>query len=292
MKSRAAGVAGVALAAITWGTWSLFLRPAGLSPWIASPIVFAVIGVLGLALAGTEGVAARYDRRTLWLLLLYTFCNVANVVTFFRAIELTTIAVATLTHYLTPVLVALAAPFVEGRRVRGARRAAILALVGLVFVIAPWEPGRLAGNVPLGALFGATSAVAYATNVFVVGRLAPSLGTARMLGLNGVLGALLLAPFALLAPPSHPTLAALGLIALGGALPGTLAGWLFTRGLQLIGTARASVLAYIEPVVAVIVGALAFGEPITAWALLGGALILGGGLLVTLPREATAEISG
>jgi DME family drug/metabolite transporter len=178
----------------------------------------------------------------------------------------------------------LAAPFVDGHRVRGARRAALMALAGLVLVLAPWEPGRLAGHVALGALFGATSAVAYATNVFVVVRLAPAIGAARMLGLNGVIGAVALAPLALLAPSLHVSTSALALVALGGALPGTLAGWLFTRGVQVIGAARASVLAYIEPVVAVIVGSLFFAEPLSPWALLGGALILGGGVLVTMAR--------
>jgi len=288
VKSRFAGIAQVALAACTWGTWSLFLRPAHLSPWHASPIVFVVIAVVGLAISVTEP-KAKWDRRAVVLLLLLSVFDVLNVVTFFLAIERTTVAVATLTHYLAPVLVALAAPFVDGRRVRGTLPAAFVALTGLTLVLAPWEPGHLGGDVVLGALFGATSAVAYAVNVFVVVRLAPAIGSARAVGWHAVIGVLLLVPLVALGGAPHFTPSAVALVAAGGALPGTIASWLFARGAQLIGGARASVLAYLEPVVAVAVGMFAFGEPVSPWALLGGALILGAGVFVTLPRAPGAE---
>jgi drug/metabolite transporter (DMT)-like permease len=49
------------------------------------------------------------------------------------------------------------------------------------------------------------------------------------------------------------------------------------------------VLAYAEPVVAVVVGAVAWGEPIGALALVGVALIVGSGVYVAKPRAAVRE---
>src|SRR6185369_7241560 len=117
-------------------------------------------------------------------------------------------------HYLAPVFVAVAAPFVDKRRVRGALPAALLALGGLVLVLAPWEPGHLGGDLLAGAALGATSAVAYAVNVFVVARLAPAVGSGRAIAWHAVLALPLLLPLALLGGVPHATPAGFGLVAL------------------------------------------------------------------------------
>ena len=66
-------------------------------------------------------------------------------------------------------------------------------------------------------------------------------------------------------------------VALG---PGALAGLAFVWGLRRMPAAHASTLTLLEPLVAVLVGAAVFGEPLGAPALAGGALILGGALAV------------
>jgi DME family drug/metabolite transporter len=54
----------------------------------------------------------------------------------------------------------------------------------------------------------------------------------------------------------------------------------FTVGLLRIGSARAAVLAFMEPIVAVAVGVLVWGEPLRPLAMVGGALVLGAGIQV------------
>jgi drug/metabolite transporter (DMT)-like permease len=49
---------------------------------------------------------------------------------------------------------------------------------------------------------------------------------------------------------------------------------LFVRALTVIGSARAAVLALLEPLVACVVGAVAFGERLGALGLAGGGLVL------------------
>ena len=75
-------------------------------------------------------------------------------------------------------------------------------------------------------------------------------------------------------------IAGLGVIAAGAVVIGAGCGVAFTAGLLRIGSARAAVLTFLEPVVAVIVGATVWGEPLGAQAVLGGALVLGAGLQV------------
>src|SRR5688572_25574513 len=121
----------VTLAAASWGTWSLFLRPTGQPPTVTSPIIMAVMGLVTLPLA-LRLPRATWDRKTIGLLLANVFFDATNLLTFFAAIDLTTVAIAVLSHYAAPIMIALAAPRIEGVTVRGARPAAAVALLGLV----------------------------------------------------------------------------------------------------------------------------------------------------------------
>jgi DME family drug/metabolite transporter len=277
------GVSQVALAATLWGTWSLFLRPTGLPGIATAPFVLFVTGVSALAPARLEG-SPRWDRTTVVLLFLYALLDAVNVGAFFAAMERTTIAVAVLTHCTAPVVVSLLAPRIEGVRVRGSVLAALVALAGLALLLRPWE--RLDDGVVAGAALGLTSALAYAGLVFAVQPLAARIGIGRATSFHAILAALMLLPFA--AP--HAGAIDVGdaaLLTAGGLLPGTLSAFLFIDGLRRIGSARAAVLALIEPLVAVLVGWLAWDEPLAPVGAIGTALVLGAAYWVA--RRPTAD---
>jgi len=272
------GLVMVTLAAMSWGTWSLFLRPTGLPAMVASPIIFAVMSVvtLPLALAQRRPVAV-WDRRTLLLLLGNAFFDGANVATFFAAISYTTVAVAVLSHYVAPIMIALAAPRIEGVAARGAGPAAAVALLGLVIVLEPWHAP--AAGATVGAALGVVSAVCYAGNVFTVRRLAERIGAPRAMAYHSVIAAAMLAPFAV-GGLGQVTRYDLALLGAGAVTIGAASGIVFSLGLLRIGSARAAVLTFAEPLVAVAVGALVWDEPLHPLAAAGGALVLGAGIHV------------
>ena len=126
------------------------------------------------------------------------------------------------------------------------------------------------------------SAFAYAGNVFTVRRLVPLIGAARVISYHSFVSVVLVLPFAIHAGVV-PGAAALAWTVGGAVVLGAAAGVLYVRGLAVIGASRAAMLAYAEPVVAVVVGALAWGEPVGALALAGVALIVGSGVYVAKP---------
>lgn len=268
----------VTLAAASWGTWSLFLRPTGLPATITTPIVFVVMTLVALpfALRGPRPTA-RWDRTTTWLLLANTACDALNILTFFAAIEQTTVAIAVLTHYLAPVLIALAAPRIDRVAVPGAAPAAAVAAVGLAIVLEPWRAP--AAGAATGAALGVLSACFYAGNVFAVRRLTVRIGAARAMAYHAVLAAVLLAPL-VLGNLGRITSDDLALVSAGAVTIGALSGMVFMVGLVRIGSARAAVLTFAEPLVAVAVGALVWEEPLHAPAAIGGAMVLGAGIHV------------
>ena len=271
-----AGFVQVAAAAASWGTWSLFLRPTELPATVTTPLIFLVIALCTLPGALRDPPMV-WDRGTVALILANALFDGLNVVAYFAAIQHTTIAIAVLTHYLAPVLVALAAPWVDGVVTRGARPAAVVALAGLVIILEPWRAP--ADGAVLGAALGVASAVCYAGNVFTVRRIATRIGASRALCYHAIVAVIVLAPLAA-GHLGELTAARFALLAVGAITLGSIAGVAFTLGLLRIGSARAAVLTFIEPVVAVGVGAAVWHEPLSPIALVGGALVLGAGIQV------------
>lgn len=268
----ALALAAVAGAATSWGLWSLFLRPAGLPAATAGALVFVVMGLTGLPSA-LRAPAVRWDRRTVALLVGNCLCDATNLLTFFAAMQTTTVAIAVLTHYLAPVLVAVAAPWIDRRRTPGAVPAALVAVAGLALVLEPW---RTSTGALVGGGLGAASAVAYAGNVFVVRRLSTLIGPARTVSYHSFGSALLMLPFAL-AAGGHLDPQGVAWLALGAITLGALAGLAFVWGVAHLTSATAAMLCYLEPLVAVGLGALVWHEAMGRFALVGAALVLAAG---------------
>ncbi len=271
-----AGVLMVTLAAASWGTWSLFLRPSGLPPTVTSPILFIVMGLCALPFA-LRGPRIAWDRKTVLLVLANTAFDVLNILTFFAAMEYTTVAVAVLSHYIAPILIALAAPRIDGVSSEGVIPATGVALAGLVIVLEPW--GAPVDGAAIGAAFGAASAVCYAGNMFVVRRLAIKIGPTKAMSYHSLIGAVVVAPLAI-PHLSDVTASDLALVSAGAASIGCVSGVIFAYGLARIGSARAAVLTFAEPLVAVAVGVLVWDETLRPLAGVGGTMVIGAGIYV------------
>jgi drug/metabolite transporter (DMT)-like permease len=279
------GYAGVALAAASWGTWGIILRLAGeaqpIAPALCSFVVMSTIGVvLGpLALRATRRRAQARSARQWALVGAFGVSDALNCVLFFAALATTSAAVAVLTHYLAPLLVALGAPLALGERRRpGTVVAALLGLCGLTLLLAPWQVQSEGGLVE-GALLGLGSAFFYAASLLFNKRLSRSFEASELLVYH-MPSALVLV--ALLVPQGGWVLSTPGLLwLLFGALgPGALAGIIFMRSLAQVPAEHASVLTFVEPLTALAIAAFAWGESLEMIRLAGGAAILTAGYLV------------
>jgi DME family drug/metabolite transporter len=284
MSPRVSGILGVLLAAASWGSWSLFLRPTGLPGVVTAPLLLFGVFFASLPLISRDPVKPVWNRTSFFWLGAYAACNAVNVMAYFSAMSITSVAVAVLTHSVAPVLVAVAAPFVERTRAPRAIPAAFLALAGLTLVLAPWRAEARTGDVALGAALGLVSAFAYATCVFMLGQLVTRIGAVRAMGYHSAIAGALVLP---LAGAGLGDVELRDLVPLGAAviLPGIVAGLAFVHGLKILGAARTAVLALFEPMVACAIGWAVFGESLGALALLGGAMVIASGALVAGDRD-------
>src|SRR5438128_353670 len=106
-----AGTFLVAAAAAGWGTWALFLRGHGLPPAWQSVMILTVIAVIWLPSAAVASVRRGRRSRMAWMLLgAAALTDAGNYLCYFGALDRGPIALAVLTHYLAPVVVAVLAP--------------------------------------------------------------------------------------------------------------------------------------------------------------------------------------
>lgn len=269
----------VAVGATLWGCWPLFLRPAGLTG-----VQNALLALLTMALP-TPFVLRREslrDRRATLALVIMGVSDAANVALFFAAVKRGPVAVAVLTHYLAPLLVALSVPWVmrEPRSVR-ALLGTPLTLGGLAMLI--WKPGQDFSGWT--ALLGAASAFFFAASVFCAKTAARAWSPLAVTSVHSTVSVatllLLFGPSAL--PPLQlPTL----WVVIGGVFSGLLANILFNTGLRRIPTTAASALTYLEPLTASLIGWVFFQEALGPWALVGAALVLSVGVWIAAePRR-------
>jgi len=287
---RALPYLAVALAASSWGTWALVVRRAeAIAPMpsaLESTVVMAVITIVAGATSLRDRVAARRTWQAWASVAWFGVADILNVLLFFAAYKLT-IAVAVLTHYLTPIFVALVAPFVLRERMTARTGWAIaVSFLGLAVMIAPSGAAASGATVWKSAALGAGSAVFYASNVLVNKSIVGSFSTSQAMFWHGIVatavGLSLVPPGSWARIDSH----AIMFLALAALGPGALGGLAFVWGLRRMPAAHASTLTLLEPVVSLVLGAWALGESVGAPAILGGAMILTGGLLVmTQPRE-------
>jgi drug/metabolite transporter (DMT)-like permease len=279
----------VAFAACAWGTWGLVIRHTEAIGPMPTALQSAIVMVVLTVVTGAASLRDRVPRRAsiagrAWVAFLGV-ADALNVLLFFAAYK-RTIAISVLTHYLTPVFVAIGAPLVlrERMTVRAAVAVA-LSFGGLAAILAPSGGGAHGSAVLASAALGAGSAVFYASNVIVNKFVIDEFSTSEVLFWHGVVAA----PFLLVFVPRAAWAAvdprAAAFLAVASIVPGALAGLTFVWGLRRMPATHASTLTLLEPLVSVVLGAVVFGERLGASALAGGLLILGGAALVMTQRS-------
>lgn len=274
---RTQGLLAINLAAVIFGTAALYGK-LDVSPlWITA--MRAGFGALALVLVGGLGMQALRLPRRAWTLLVASGGLLAvHWLTFFMAVQLAGVAVATLTFATFPLFTVLVEAAARNRlpsRTEGLTGLVILFAVGLLV-----EPGADDPDVASGAVAGLVSALAYALFWRLTQRLQQPLSPASLSFCQNGVVFLLLAP---VLPFATPALAAsaqwLALAALG-VLNTAILLLLYLYALRRIPASACSGFVALEPVYAIAFAAWLFGEPVTAWILLSIVLIVGASLVL------------
>ena len=289
------GYLAVLSAMLIWGSVGVFARFAGTDPLITVTfrVLFAgaALGLVGLFARSTSTVQeAGSPWRRRGLMALSGVALAANWLFFFKALDTTSVSNTVLSYYTSPVMVAIASPFLLRERLE--RRTIIslaLAFVGIVVML--YQPGSsLSAQDVAGIAYGLIAAAFYAT-VTITGRWLAGVPTARLVLVQCASAAVVLLP-AVLVTEGPRALAvpagALGLLAVVGVVHTALALFLYYRGLRSVKVQYVGVLGYLDPVSAVLFAYLFLQEVPTVASLAGGLLVLGGSALLLRRKAETA----
>ena len=195
---------------------------------------------------------------------------------YFRSQQVSSLAVAAILLYTAPTFVVILSAILFKDKITKQKLAAlIIAFLGCSFVTGIWSGGLEV--TPLGIALGLASGLSYSLYT-IIGRFGlqhyqPFTVTFYSLLFAGVGSLFFWDTQEMLRIAASPKglLMSLGLMLFATVLPYLL----YTKGLSGLGdSSKASILASVEPVVASIVGILAFGEPMTLGVILGLACIL------------------
>ncbi len=187
---------------------------------------------------------------------------------FVSATKMTTAANAIFLQYTGPLYVLALAPFLLKERFRKIDGVAVgVALAGMsLFFVGRLDPGALAGN-----LIAVLSGVFFGLTVLLLRRDASGDAIPSVIA-----GNLLAAALALPMAWGHLALDGRGvlLVLFLGVLQMGISYVLFVRGLAVVAAAEASLIGMLEPMFNPLWAFLGLGERPSAWALLGGAIVL------------------
>ena len=271
--SRVIAIGSLALLAIAWGAIPLFVRadvPA--SHLVAMRVTLGAVVLVLFSMATRRFTIPR--RRWRGVILLGTVLA-AHWLSFFVALNLTSVAVTLAILYVGPVLAAvLSGPVLHERVNRAAFIGLAVAVVGTLFVIRPGSGATVAG-VAVAALSGILLAV-----IMLLGKpLAADLGGLVVATWELVVASIVLLPFTVQAVRESGEYWPQFLIL--GALFTGLAGVVYWTSMRRLPVAVVSVIMYLEPASAVVWAALFLGEQPDPLTWLGVVLVVAAGTIAT-----------
>jgi len=162
---------------------------------------------------------------------------------------------------------------IESRRIAGLAIgfAGVAALVGLDVRVSDW----------LAVIALAIACLGYAVGPIIINRKLREVPAIGVITGSLLLATLLYAPFAAFLAPEHVAAAAIGSVFGLGILCTAIAFVIFFALIAEAGPARATVIAYVNPLVAILLGVLFLGEPFTLGMGLGFPMVIVGSILAT-----------
>lgn len=271
----------VFLAASMWGTLGIFakyLDGFGLTPFtmVFYRVVFALL-LLGIYIK-LRGVSFSIERSRLRFYALYGFFSIFLFYTlYFYTVTISSVSFAVLLLYTAPMYSIILGRLIFNEKITKEKLTAlVMVTLGVLFV-----NGSGASFSTKALVFGLLSGFTYALYgilaKFAVRKEEPE----KALFYTLLFGMIFLAPFSDFSAPTGaiPYLFALAFF------PTFLGYVLYNHALKEVEVSRASIVATVEPVVAIFLAFLLFGEKLSLVQLLGAALIIGGSIVVHMGEK-------
>lgn len=272
----------------------------GKSMMIASMAIFGTLGVFTRNIAVTSGELALYRAvLAISLIAVYLVCTKQNInlkaskkelvlllfsgaaiginwILLFEAYKYTTISAATLSYYFAPVIVTVICPILFHEKLTGKQIFCfIMSTLGLIMITGT-------SNIRdkrdfIGILFGISAAIFYAA-VIILNKFIRNIDGIHRTFLQFLSAIIILVPYVLLTSGIHLgnlDIKGWGNLLIVGLFHTGITYCMYFSSLKELAGQEASILSYIDPLVAVLISVLILGETMSIAQAIGGVLILG-----------------
>lgn len=251
---------------------------------LPSSVIAMVRGAVGviflLCLVGLTGKRMNRERirENLWILLLSGVFIGFNWILLFEAYCYTSVATATLSYYMAPILVVLASPLVLKEKLTGKKLLCVgVALAGMVLVSGVLQAGFSGVSELKGVALGLGAAVLYASAILMNKKMGEISAYDKTI-VQLAAAAIVLLPYTLFTEDySALTVDALGLVLLlvAGVVHTGAAYALYFGSIKDLPVQTVALYSYMDPILAVILSAVLLREPMTVSGVIGAVMILG-----------------
>lgn len=239
--------------------------------------VLAALLIGAFLLVTRQSLSLKGLGRDLPLLLFSGMAMGINWILLFEAYQYTTVAISTLSYYFAPVIVTLVCPILfKEKMTKKQILCFVMSSLGLALVIGITDLGK-GGNDAIGVAFGLGAACLYAT-VILLNKFIKGITGIHRTFLQFLAAIVILIPYVTVSGGVHlDSLDSTGWMCLliVGLLHTGVTYCLYFSSLKDLPGQEAAILSYIDPLVAVIIGVVVLGEPLSWQQFLGGGLILG-----------------
>lgn len=270
------------------------------SMMIASMAIFGTLGVFTRNITVTSGELALYRAvLAISLIAVYLVCTKQNInlkaskkelvlllfsgaaiginwILLFEAYKYTTISAATLSYYFAPVIVTVVCPILFHEKLTGKQIFCfIMSTLGLIMITGT-------SNIRdkrdfIGILFGISAAIFYAA-VIILNKFIRNIDGIHRTFLQFLSAIIILVPYVLLTSGIHLgnlDIKGWGNLLIVGLFHTGITYCMYFSSLKELAGQEASILSYIDPLVAVLISVLILGETMSIAQAIGGVLILG-----------------
>ena len=281
------GYSQVIAASILYGLIGIFIKLITDMP-LGSIIFFRILFALG-AITLYLFVSGRFFELRLkekkgYLLMLGLF-EAAAVMANFYSIRYTTVSIAVLLLYTTPIYVTLLSPLVLKENItQRSIIALVLSIMGVVLVVQP-QTHQNGINI-IGVALGLASGLLFALMILTSRKIKDIYTGTAQATWSMIVSLIVFSPFAF-AVSTDVLKDHLQLLILFGLIPTAIGGILYFSGLRLIKAQSASIISLLEPVSAVLFAFIILSDPIAITTVLGGGFILMGAYLISTEESSS-----
>lgn len=222
--------------------------------------------------------------RTLFICIVSGALIGINWMLLFEAYNHTTVAAATLSYYMQPVIVILLSPIVLKEKLTLRKAVCAAAAVAGMVLVSGVTTGSTGPGDRLGIIFGLGAAAFYSAVIFL-NKFTDDSNVLKKTAVQLISAGAVLIPYILLSEDFGAVIlspVAVALLIFVGAVHTGLAHILFFRGIGGLSAQSAAILSYIDPVSAVLLSALLLKEPIRTSTVIGAVLIIGSAIISEL----------